>query len=216
MAPRGRGGLRRTALAGRVVVELPARGGKGPGRPAVAAPARRRRPAAAVMSLDRRVLRVLRGWGRDPRAAVAVRVLGLAGEHAAVWMAVGAAGAAADGERRAAWLRATAVVGAAHLLSMGVKRVARRPRPGGPGALVRTAGRHSFPSSHATSSAAAAAAFGALLPGAPAVPALGAAICVSRLVAGVHYPSDVLCGALLGAAAARLGRTWALGGGSRG
>ncbi|MBM9436499.1 phosphatase PAP2 family protein [Streptomyces bryophytorum] len=158
----------------------------------------------------------MRSWGRDVRVAWAVRVLGLAGEHAGVWMAVGAAGAAADGERRTAWLRATAVVGAAHLLSMGAKRVVRRPRPARSGALVRTAGRHSFPSSHAASSAAAVTAFGALLPGTPVVPVLAAAICASRAVAGVHYPSDVVCGALLGAAAARAGRTRALGGGSRG
>lgn len=235
MAPRTRTGLRRTPLAGRVVVEPPVRRDAGQeqaaGRPARK---RRRRPvgtplaaAAAVVRLDLRVLALLRRCGRDPRVAGAVRALGLAGEHGAVWMAVGAAGAAADAERRAVWLRATAVVGAAHVLSMGAKRVARRPRPRTPGSppLVHTAGRHSFPSSHATSSAAAVTAFGALLPGTAAVPVLAAAICVSRLVAGVHYPSDVVCGALLGAVAARLGRTWALGaphgsaapgGGSRG
>jgi undecaprenyl-diphosphatase len=97
---------------------------------------------------------------------------------------------------------------------MGVKRVVRRPRPVLAGAepLVRTAGRHSFPSSHATSSAAAVVAFGALLPRAPLrpLPPLAAAVCVSRLVVGVHYPSDVACGALLGAATARLGRSWAM------
>jgi undecaprenyl-diphosphatase len=228
MAPSTPTGLRRTALAGRVVVELPVRRDdeQGAGRPARK---RRRTPdaAAAVVRLDRRVLALLRGYGSDRRVAGAVQALGLAGEHGAVWMAVGAAGAAADAERRAVWLRATVVVGAAHVLSMGVKRVARRPRPSTPGdaPLVHTAGRHSFPSSHATSSAAAVTAFGALLPGTAAVPVLAAAICVSRLVAGVHYPSDVVCGALLGAVAARLGRTWALGahhgctapgGGSRG
>ncbi|WP_333770302.1 phosphatase PAP2 family protein [Streptomyces sp. IBSBF 2435] len=172
-----------------------------------------RRPPTAAGHLDRRLLAALRDCGGNPHIAGAVRVLGQAGEHGAVWVAAGAAGALADRERRQAWLRATAVVGAAHLTSMGVKRLVRRPRPCIPGAapLVRTAGRHSFPSSHAASSAAAVIAFGALLPGRAAVPVLAAAICVSRLVAGVHYPSDVACGALLGAAAARLGRGWALG-----
>ncbi|MYS19133.1 undecaprenyl-diphosphatase, partial [Streptomyces sp. DvalAA-14] len=69
----------------------------------------------------------------------------------------------------------------------------------------------SFPSSHAASSAAAAIAFGALLPRGP-FPPLAAAVCVSRLVVGVHYPTDVACGALLGGAMARLGRRWALAG----
>ncbi|MFG1808910.1 phosphatase PAP2 family protein [Streptomyces sp. NPDC049040] len=168
--------------------------------------------AAAAARAERRLLTALRDCGTDPRIAGAARVLGQIGEHSAVWMAAGAAGALADGERRRAWLRATAVVGAAHGASMGVKRLVRRPRPRIPGAapLVRTAGLHSFPSSHATSSAAAVIAFGALLPGATTVPFVAGAICVSRLVAGVHHPSDVACGALLGAAAGRLGRTWSL------
>jgi undecaprenyl-diphosphatase len=109
-----------------------------------------------------------------------------------------------------------ALTAAAHLASMGVKRVVRRPRPGaeiGVEPLVRTAGRHSFPSSHAASAAAAAVAYGALRPvGARLVPPLAAAMCVSRMVVGVHYPSDVAAGAALGAVAARLGAHWVAGG----
>jgi undecaprenyl-diphosphatase len=37
-------------------------------------------------------------------------------------------------------------------------------------------------------------------------------MCLSRLVVGVHYPTDVAFGALLGGAMARLGRGWALAG----
>ena len=187
-------------------------GPNGPRRPSPRAPFDLAPPAAR---LDLRVVGLLRDCGSDPRIANAVRVLGLTGEHGAVWIAAGAAGALGDSERRRAWVRATAVVAAAHLASMGVKRLVRRPRPriAGAAPLVRTAGQHSFPSSHAASSAAAVVAFGALLPGAATVPVLAAAICVSRLVAGVHYPSDVACGALLGAAAARAGRSWTLGAG---
>ena len=167
----------------------------------------------ALRWADRWGVRALRECGGGPRLAAAVRVLGLAGEHGAVWVGAGLAGALAGPERRAEWLRATAAVAGAHLVSMGLKRAVRRPRPYVPGAapLVRTAGGHGFPSSHAASSAAAAVAYGALLPGAAAVPALAAGICVSRLVAGVHYPSDVAAGVLLGGAVA-----WAAGGGRRG
>lgn len=187
------------------------------------------------MRYDRELLTVLRRCGDARHVARAARGLSWAGEHGAVWLlagvagAYGAAGAGAPGAAgpgpaskraapgRQAWLRATALVAGAHLTSMAVKRVVRRPRPELPGAapLVRTAGRHSFPSSHAASSAAAVVAFGAVLPRArfgAAVPPLAAAICVSRLVAGVHYPTDVVCGALLGGATARLGRAWALAG----
>jgi len=43
------------------------------------------------------------------------------------------------------------------------------------------------------------------------VPALAAAMCVSRVVVGVHYPSDVAAGAALGAVTARLGARWMTG-----
>ncbi|WP_369696745.1 phosphatase PAP2 family protein [Streptomyces sp. XD-27] len=158
--------------------------------------------------------------------AAAVRALSWCGEHGAVWLAAGLTGAAragrtGDAGRRAAWLRGTVLVGAAHLASMGLKRVVRRPRPDLPGRppLVRTAARHSFPSSHAASSAAAVVAYGALRPtgwptGWPSgrwLPGAAAAMCVSRLVAGVHYPTDIAAGALLGALTARLAAPWARG-----
>ncbi|WP_370150746.1 phosphatase PAP2 family protein [Streptacidiphilus sp. EB129] len=156
---------------------------------------------------DEWLLRAARGAAGRPGVAAAARALSLAGEHGAVWLAAGLAGAAADRARRADWLRATAVVAAAHLASMGLKRVVRRPRPRLPGLepLVRTAGRHSFPSSHAASSAAAVVAFDGLLPAAPTL-LLAAAVCGSRLVVGVHYPSDVMAGAALGGWAAAIGR----------
>ncbi|GHD11675.1 membrane protein [Streptomyces violarus] len=160
--------------------------------------------------MDHRIVSALRACGTDPRVAGAARALSWAGEHAALWLAAGLAGAALDGGRRGAWLRGTALTAGAHLVSMGVKRVVRRPRPAHVEPLVRTVGRHSFPSSHATSAAAAAVAFGAL--GARAVPPLAAAVCVSRLVAGVHYPSDVAAGAALGVLTARLGARWVKGG----
>ncbi|MGA5099783.1 phosphatase PAP2 family protein [Streptomyces lavendulocolor] len=81
-------------------------------------------------------------------------------------------------------------------------------RPGG--AFRPVVGRYAFPSSHAASAAAAAVAFAAVRPGArwAGVP-VAAAMCLSRLVLGVHHPSDVLAGALLGAVTARVGHRWA-------
>ncbi|MDT0610288.1 phosphatase PAP2 family protein [Streptomyces lancefieldiae] len=160
--------------------------------------------------MDHRIVTALRACGTDPRVAGAARALSWAGEHGALWIAAGLASAAVDGTRRAAWLRGTALTAGAHLVSMGVKRVVRRPRPAHVVPLVRTAGRHSFPSSHATSAAAAAVAFGTL--GVHAAWPLAAAVCVSRLVVGVHYPSDVAAGAALGALTARLGAPWVRGG----
>ncbi|PWI20705.1 phosphatase PAP2 family protein [Streptomyces sp. Act143] len=184
--------------------------------------------------MDRRILSAFRAYGADPRVGGAARALSRAGEHAALWLAVGLAGAAVDGARRGAWLRGTALTAGAHVVSMGVKRVVRRPRPAHVEPLVRTAGRYSFPSSHATSAAAAAVAFGALgsygmrgaweargacgtpagrsRHGARLIPPLATAMCLSRLVVGVHYPSDVAAGAALGALTARFGARWMRGG----
>jgi undecaprenyl-diphosphatase len=55
----------------------------------------------------------------------------------------------------------------------------------------------SFPSSHSTSSFAAASAYGRLLPRVPLY-AAASAMALSRLYLGVHYPSDVAAGAALG------------------
>ena len=67
--------------------------------------------------------------------------------------------------------------------------------------LVGTPSRLSFPSAHATSTTAAAVLFGGLL-GRRLVPVLVPPMALSRLVLGVHYPTDVAAGALLGAGVA--------------
>lgn len=160
--------------------------------------------------MDHRIVPALRACGADPRGAGAARALSLAGEHGAVWLVVGRAGAVVDRPRRGAWLRGTVLTAGAHAAGSVVERVVRRPRPAHLEPLVGTVGRHPFPSSHATSAAAAAVAFGA--PGARAVPPSVAAVCVPRLVAGVHCPSDVAAGAALGVLTARPGARWMTGG----
>ncbi len=121
------------------------------------------------------------------------------GDHAIGWMALGAVGALVDRGRRGEWVTATAGVAAAHGASIAVKRIVRRPRPGDPGVrvLVQTPSRLSFPSSHSTSTTTAAVLYGGLL-GRRLSPALVPPMMVSRLILGVHYPSDVVAGTTLG------------------
>ncbi|WP_205696346.1 phosphatase PAP2 family protein [Conexibacter sp. SYSU D00693] len=142
-----------------------------------------------------------------PRAEPAVRRFSACGEHAACWIAVGAVGAAVDRPRRERWLKALAIVALAYAINVVLKSVVRRKRPviDGLPALIATPTKLSFPSSHAASSFAAARAYSALVPGAPLY-ATAAAMATSRVMLGVHYPSDVLCGAALGAGIGSLAR----------
>lgn len=121
------------------------------------------------------------------------------GEHAIGWLAAGTVGAAVDKRRRKDWLTATAGVAAAHGASIAVKRVVRRARPEHPDIKVGvgTPSKLSFPSSHATSTTAAAVLYAGLT-GRNLVPVLVPPMLASRLVLGVHYPTDVLAGAALG------------------
>ncbi|MFE6848869.1 phosphatase PAP2 family protein [Streptomyces sp. NPDC057686] len=167
-------------------------------------------PASGARA-DRWLLASLRDYGDGPRTASATRVLSRLGEHGGVWLAIGLMGACLDRPRRSTWVRASASVGTAHAISMMVKPVVGRQRPELPGRipLVPTSGRNSFPSSHAASAAAAAVAFSVLLPGVP-IAVAAVVMCVSRVIAGVHYPSDVAAGAALGVVAAGVGRGWVL------
>jgi membrane-associated phospholipid phosphatase len=136
---------------------------------------------------------------KRPATVKAARGLSHFGEHSIGWFAAGLLGAAIDRKHRKDWLVAAGGVVASHAASIAVKRVVRRPRPESPNVevLVGTPSRLSFPSSHATSTTAAAVLYSGLT-GRNLVPALVPPMLASRLVLGVHYPTDVLAGAALG------------------
>jgi decaprenylphosphoryl-5-phosphoribose phosphatase len=158
-------------------------------------------------ALDLALYRRARSLAHTPEVVRWVRHYSRLGEHGAVWLALGAAGAAVDRRRRERWLRATACVGGAYAISTSIKLAIGRKRPVVEDLphLMATPTGLSFPSSHSTSSFAAAQAFGRLVPRAPL---LGAAcgMAFSRLYLGVHYPSDVAAGAALGTVIGSLGR----------
>ena len=121
---------------------------------------------ARANALDLQLYRRLRSLARTPEHVRDVRRFSQLGEHGAVWLFVGAGGVALDGGNRSRWLRATAAVAVAYACSTSIKLVVGRKRPAVEDLphLMATPTGLSFPSSHSTSSFAAAQAFGRLLP----------------------------------------------------
>lgn len=141
--------------------------------------------------------------------------LSRAANHSVLWIGVAAGLAATRGKwaRRGA-LRGLASVAIASTASNVVgKRLTQRVRPATEVPLARrlthAARTTSFPSGHAASAAAFATGVALEVP-ALAVPVglLAAAVGASRVVTGMHYPSDVLAGFATGVAAGTVTLRW--------
>jgi membrane-associated phospholipid phosphatase len=139
-----------------------------------------------------------------PGVLPTARALSYFGEHSAGWVAVSLLGAVVSPRRRRAFLAAGAGAFIAHAAAVVTKRVVKRTRPDHPAIAVNvgTPSRLSFPSAHATSTTAASILL-ARATGLPLPWLLVPPMALSRLVLGVHYPSDVLTGIAVGAAVAK-------------
>jgi decaprenylphosphoryl-5-phosphoribose phosphatase len=160
-----------------------------------------------VISLDEKLLFLARTRGHTPASERKVACFSLLGEHAGVWLALGAAESLCSrGERRSRWARATGAVAGTYASNTALKLVVRRVRPelSGLPPLTSTPTRFSFPSAHSSTSFAGALAYSRAGFPAPPLYALAVGLALSRLYLGVHYPSDVLAGALLGLAIAEV------------
>jgi undecaprenyl-diphosphatase len=154
--------------------------------------------------------RAVRQWVVEHRLDVLDPVfqgLSLIGSFGLVWLVLAVAISGFSWSRPWLWTRVGAAVLLAESLSGALKLAFERDRPPVsepvPEPLLEAPSTYSFPSGHATVAFACATVL------ALAVPrlrwplfALAALIAWSRVYVGVHYPGDVLAGAVLGVAIA--------------
>ncbi len=135
-----------------------------------------------------------------------------AADRSGVWVASAGALAALGGQsgRRAAVAGLSSIAVASGVVNALLKPLARRRRPDREAQGVPLE-RHvamptsrSLPSGHAASAFAFATGVGHVLPReAAALRGVAAAVAYSRVHTGVHYPGDVIIGALVGSACAQ-------------
>ena len=172
----------------------------------------RRYGGSAVLSelgeLDEAVYRAVAG-SATPTVDNELRMLSTFANHSKIWFAIAGATALLGGRKgRAAALDGVVAIGVtSFVVNQPLKRLLPRARPARDEIVLET-NRHvklptspSFPSGHSASAFAFAHAFGRELPwlGLP-IRVLAVAVGWSRIHTGVHYPGDVIVGALIGGA----------------
>jgi membrane-associated phospholipid phosphatase len=160
-----------------------------------------------LAALDLGLLRLLRTRGHSPPIENSLIWLARAGENGLLWYVTALAGAALDRRGHGdAYFRAIKIVLATLVANTVVKQTVRRARPvleEELPALTPVLSGRSDPSAHSsTSFAGARALWGAGMPAAPLY-AVALAMALSRPYLGVHYPSDIAAGAILGDAVGR-------------
>lgn len=143
------------------------------------------------------------------------------GDRGLVWIALCALLLLFPKTRRAGLAGALALALSMMCTNIVLKPLISRIRPWlvieGLTPLVTERDPNSFPSGHSSAALAAATAWWRLLPKSWRWVAIGAAavMALSRLYVGVHFPSDVLCGAVVGAACGAAG-AWLVEHGAKG
>jgi undecaprenyl-diphosphatase len=178
--------------------------------------------AGAAAAIGHAALRTAEGRALDARLFAAVnadrgpasdRAFGAITEAGSLYAASAAAVALGTLGRPREAARALAGAGATWLVLQGIKRLVERPRPfqADPDTtrrLIAEPHGTSWPSSHpavlTTFSRVAARELGVGAAGRTALTALDLSVAASRVALGVHYPSDVASGLLLGRAVARV------------
>jgi undecaprenyl-diphosphatase len=155
-----------------------------------------------IWDLDRAVFRVVFRLKWPPLTAV-LRAFTIAGTAGTLWGLLAAGAFLATGMRLSHLLIPWVAVALSWTLAEGAKYLFNRARPfiddTEVAPLMKTPSSSSFPSGHSATAAAGALTLSAVYPSySPALLLSGFLVALSRIYLGVHYPFDVLAGALIG------------------
>lgn len=159
-----------------------------------------------LLNLDGNILLFIQNNIRNPILTPIFLVITTLGNGGVIWILLTLLMLCIPKTRKVGYMAALAMIGSLLINNILLKNLVARIRPyeviEGLTCLVRQPRDYSFPSGHTTTSFAAAWVMFRQLPKRFGVPALVLAILIalSRLYVGVHYPSDVLFGALDGIA----------------
>lgn len=157
-----------------------------------------------ILTLDGNILLFLQNVVRNPILDPIVIFITSLGDKGFIWIVGTIILLIPEKTRKIGWMSALALLGSLMLNNNLIKNLVARPRPftvlSDLSILIPRPGEFSFPSGHTSSSFAAAVVFYRHLPKKIGIPALVLAglIGFSRLYVGVHYPTDVLAGAVMG------------------
>lgn len=158
----------------------------------------------SLLLLDGNILLFIQEFLRNPLITPIMKAITTLGNSGAVWILLTILLLALPKTRHVGYMMTAALLGTLLINNIILKNLVARTRPyeviEGLTYLVKQPTDLSFPSGHAGCSFAAACVMFRRLPKRYGVPALILAILisVSRLYVGVHYPSDVLFGAVSG------------------
>ena len=158
----------------------------------------------ALLNIDGGLLLLIQDYVRNPLLDKIMIFITTLGNGGMIWIAATILLLIPKKTRKVGIISGVALLGSEIVNNNLIKELVQRPRPyvtfSDLQILIPTPSEFSFPSGHASGSFAAASVFYSNLPKKFGVPAviLAGLIGLSRLYVGVHYPTDVIAGMIVG------------------